>query len=132
MTFILNLESVSYIPIKSCIMKKLLCFLVLLSSAIAIQAQEIKTSHTNNNQPKEITTSKENSAQVLSTIATDPKSDLDKINYSETSKIAFYETLISKNGFDIQLENSIKKMVIRNTEQIINRKQKQILYSEEE
>ncbi|MBW1294613.1 hypothetical protein [Aquimarina litoralis] len=54
-----------------------------------------------------------------------------KVCYSETSKTAFYEVLISNNGFNIDLKNSTD-LVIKNTEEIISKKRDEVLYSEKD
>ncbi|MFC5047234.1 hypothetical protein ACFSTE_08075 [Aquimarina hainanensis] len=58
-------------------------------------------------------------------------SEDENICYSETSRVAFYEALIDKNGFDIELRNS-KGVAIKSTEEIISKAKSLILYSEED
>lgn len=53
-----------------------------------------------------------------------------QVNYEETSKIAYYETLISKNKLKIKLKNS--KKLVKNTEDIIFKNRNQTLYTEED
>ncbi|WP_299432278.1 hypothetical protein [uncultured Aquimarina sp.] len=109
-------------------MKNLLLSLIFISFSIAMNAQETDIT-SNNNQTKE------NVAITKSAISlSNTKSNtvhIDKVCYSETSKVAFYEVLIAKNGFKINLKNSTD-LVIKNTEEIISKKRDEILYSEED
>ncbi|WP_405208252.1 hypothetical protein [Aquimarina sp. LLG6339-5] len=113
-------------------MKKFLLSIVFISLSITASAQEINTEKN----IEENTTSKElpliSNHISLSTINTTAKTTkLDNVCYGETSKVAFYEVLISKNGFDINLKDSTD-LVIKNTEEIISKKIEETLYSEEE
>ncbi len=114
-------------------MKKFLLSIVFISFSIVLSAQEVNTEKNID----ENTTSKElpsiSNKISLSTInnTTAKTTKLDNICYGETSKVAFYEVLISKNGFDINLKDSTD-LVIKNTEEIISKKIEETLYSEEE
>lgn len=112
-------------------MKKFILSIVFISCFVSISAQE---------NGKTINTTKENNANVevvptklktLDISANDILTDNKKVCYGETSKTAFYEVLISKNGFNIDLKNS-SDLVIKNTEEIISKKRDEVLYSEKE
>ncbi|SEL18030.1 hypothetical protein SAMN04487910_1950 [Aquimarina amphilecti] len=113
-------------------MKKFLLSIVFISFSIAISAQESNS----NKKIEENTITKElpsinSDVSIQTNNTTKETKNLDKVCYGETSKVAFYEVLISKNGFDINLKNSTD-LVIKNTEEIISRKIEEVLYSEEE
>ncbi|MFD2564134.1 hypothetical protein [Aquimarina rubra] len=109
-------------------MKNLLLCLIFISSSIAIKAQEVVI-NSNISDQKESVSKKTNSLSKSPIKYID--TDSNHICYGETSKVAFYEVLIAKNGFNIELKDS-KALVIRNTEEIISKKREEILYSEED
>ncbi|MDY8136656.1 hypothetical protein [Aquimarina sp. 2201CG5-10] len=113
-------------------MKNIILGFIFLFSVVAVNAQETKT--TDANKPSEKATVTENKdVAIISLIATETANTplVDKVCYSEVSKVTFYEALISQNGFDIQLKES-NNLAIKSTEEIISKSKDQILYSEEE
>lgn len=113
-------------------MKNILLILIFVSCSAAVNAQEIATISNNNTTEENVSTNKTLSKESSSLISNpDTIMDINKVCYGETSKVAFYEVLIAKNGFKINLKDS-KDLVIRNTEEIISKKIEEILYSEED
>ncbi|WP_299244046.1 hypothetical protein [uncultured Aquimarina sp.] len=112
-------------------MKNLLLSLIFILCSVAVSAQETVTISDNSEGNVSIngTISNESSSSVSTT--ENMILDINKVCYGETSKVAFYEVLIAKNGFKINLKDS-KDLVIRNTEEIISKKIEEILYSEED
>ncbi|RZS98815.1 hypothetical protein [Aquimarina brevivitae] len=53
----------------------------------------------------------------------------EKACFAEKSKLSFYESLISENGFNIHLKDS-DRLAIRKTREIIEKKRNQTLYTE--
>ncbi|GAA0717375.1 hypothetical protein GCM10009430_14240 [Aquimarina litoralis] len=112
-------------------MKKFILSIVFISCFVSISAQENdKTINTfkKDNSTVEVATIK---LKTLDISANDIFTDNKKVCYGETSKTAFYEVLISQNGFNINLKNS-SDLVIKNTEEIISKKRDEVLYSEKE
>ena len=109
-------------------MKNLLLNLVFISCSVAINAQETDIT-SNNNQTKENVSATKSVTSLPNTKSN--ALQIDKVCYSETSKVAFFEVLIANNGFKIDLKNSTD-LVIKNTEEIISKKRDEILYSEED
>lgn len=97
---------------------------VLLLSIVGLTAQEKTIVDSGNTANKVIT-------KDDSTILDKKTVSIDKVCYSEGSKVAFYEALICQNGFDIQLKES-DALVIKSTEEIIAKTKDQILYTEED
>ncbi|WP_299255939.1 hypothetical protein [uncultured Aquimarina sp.] len=114
-------------------MKNILLSLIFISCSTAINAQKTTTIANDNIKEENVSTSKTASNGSSSFISTPENTitDVNKVCYGETSKVAFYEVLIAKNGFKINLKNS-KDLVIRNTEEIISKKREEILYSEKD
>lgn len=112
-------------------MKKLILSIVFISCFVSISAQEndktINPSKKDNSTVEVVSTN----LRTLNISANDILTDNKKVCYGETSKTAFYEVLISKNGFNIDLKNS-SDLVIKNTEEIISKKKDEVLYSEKE
>lgn len=99
-------------------MKKLITGFAFLLSVVAVNAQEILASNT----------AEQDITQASSDIA-NKSIDQEKVCYSEVSKIAFYEALISQNELNIHLKDS-DRVAIKNTEEIISNSGKQTLYTE--
>ncbi|MDH7445321.1 hypothetical protein [Aquimarina sp. 2201CG14-23] len=115
-------------------MKNLLLSFIFISFSLAMNAQENETSIIDNQVEESITENNDFLEKPASetVINTDNQTvKLDKICYSEVSKVAFYEALLSQNDFKINLKNSTD-LAIKNTEEIITRKIDEILYSEED
>ncbi|AXT51375.1 hypothetical protein D1818_11235 [Aquimarina sp. BL5] len=114
-------------------MKNLLLIFIFVSCSAAVNAQEIATISNNSTTEENVSTNKTLSKESSSLISNPENTimDINKVCYGETSKVAFYEVLIAKNGFKINLKDS-KDLVIRNTEEIISKKIEEILYSEED
>ncbi|WP_378181913.1 hypothetical protein [Aquimarina sp. SS2-1] len=109
-------------------MKNFLLSIVFISVSLISTAQEVDITSKDNNSKKEVFAK---NITVLKSCLKNSINDSDKICYGETSKVAFYEVLIAKNGFNIELKNS-KDLVIKNTEEIISKKRDEVLYSEED
>ncbi|WP_299219708.1 hypothetical protein [uncultured Aquimarina sp.] len=114
-------------------MKNLLLGLIFISCSAAINAQETAIIPNDNTTEENVSTSETLSNESSSFVSTPENTitGINKVCYGETSKVAFYEVLIAKNGFKINLKDS-KDLVIRNTEEIISKKIEEILYSEED
>ncbi|MHA7056040.1 hypothetical protein ACWGOQ_0002385 [Aquimarina sp. M1] len=107
-------------------MRKLLLSFVFISGSLAISAQETVTNNDQGDIIENVSTISDNNAKSSSK---NRVADNNGICYGETSKVAFYEVLIAENRFKIELKDS-KRLVIRNTEEIISKKRAEKLYSE--
>ncbi len=114
-------------------MKNLLLCLsfIFICSASYAQETEIASSENSNRETTTIIKSLATKSALATFLKKDIAIDIDKVCYGETSKVAFFEALISKNGFKINLKNS-NDLAIKNTEEIISKKRDEILYSEED
>ena len=99
-------------------MKKLITGFAFLLSVVAVNAQDAVTPIT-----------AEQAITQSSSDITNKSIDQDKVCYSEVSKIAFYEALISHNELNIHLKDS-DRVAIKNTEEIISNSGKQTLYTD--
>jgi len=116
-------------------MKKFLLSFIFIFCSVVISAQETEKSTTEDLTKESISNADNTSIKTKVTTPIFNKENqttsIDKVCYGEISKVAFYEALLSKNGFKVTLKNS-NDLVIKSTEEIISRKRDEILYSEEE
>lgn len=110
-------------------MKTTILLFALLFTITAVSAQETNTTVNTDDKNKQISTSQvDNSTETLE--ASELIYSLQNMTcYSEISKVTFYEALIRQNNFDIELKDS-EKLVLKNTEDIINNRKDRISYSD--
>lgn len=111
-------------------MKNLLVSFIFILISAAGMAQESKSTTTNNNSQENVSKKEVASIKLSSHVASNLKQN-QIVCYSETSKVAFYEALISQNGFNIDLKDS-NDFVIGNAEEVISKKTDELQYTEEE
>jgi len=112
-------------------MKSLLFSLSFILISLAVNAQETKS--TINSKQTEKNNAEQTENSLLNALVENEKENItiDKVCYGEISKVAYYEALISENGFKINLKNSTD-LAIKSTEEIITKKIDQVLYSEDD